>query len=343
MHGCWRHDDSVEQTERGETSGTDDVELVRETPVSDCSREKQRNALLKQQKKKEEQQAGVSEQQERWEEGGTYEDDYEEEMVYCEEGRRDLELMTAAVAAMIGMMIPERYEWMLWLACCAVTLWFPLQKRFSWPPCWRTQLSSKPALSPPPSRQPSQAVSIGDGNEDDEPPPPYVELDHVDVYSTRQVQAEAEEPLPFQSANGNGRVPLVRDASRKILTEASCNGGPDWRDDSVAEGEEGGVSQRYRQMVTGLSETEREFVGSAGEEEKNRLLHQVCARRLGLAGHYLLRLAASMRQPGCSQLEATYEALDTLSKTTASLLCAQSLKSPPPLSFPPFIPPITWN
>lgn len=279
VSGCRGGADRLEQTERceasvaGEAVGVEaDVAPVKETPDSKSTPLDHRHRQQQQQ-----QQPDVFEQQQLRKvvkETEPYGD--EEEVVYCQApvGRRDLEVMIAAVSAMVGMMIPERYQWMLWLVCCAVTVWFPLQKRLRWPFSRRT--SPERMLSPPPFRQSSRAILNGDGEEDDEPPPPYVDMDvGVDGMGAGQ----AEESFGCPQANGSrGGVPLVRGPSRKVVTQASRDGGLGMGDDSVNGNEEGeaeGSSQRYSQMVTGLSETEREFVGSAGEEEKNRLLHQV--------------------------------------------------------------------
>ncbi|CAM9647581.1 unnamed protein product [Scytosiphon promiscuus] len=280
-NGCSAGGERLEQNERCEScvAVVADMTPSKETPVGDYARQKK--TTLQQQ---EERQAQGLSHQLKWpetlKEAGPYEEHEEgEEMVYCEaaEGRWDLELMTAAVSAMVGMLMPERYEWVLWLACCAVTLWFPLRKRLGWRFSWCPRLSPKLMRSTPPSYQPSYTLLDDDGAQDDEqPPPPYVEVD-CGVDSAGILQAA--EPLPCPSANGEGRVPVVREASRKILTQGSHEGGLGMDGNSVArdreeEGEGKTAAKRYGQMVTGLSEKEREFVGSAGEEEKHRLLHQ---------------------------------------------------------------------
>ena len=168
------------------------------------------------------------------------------------ESHRDLELLIAAVSAMVGMMVPESYRWVLWLACSAVTLWFPLKNHVAssslgWPSSWWSCDGDK-------------AAKTVDLDADQDPPPPYVDVDMgVDVGVGGDMDdASAAGDEPEQGEEG-GLDDMVKDlpggAARSVLKER--------------EGQ-------YTAVLAGLSPAEVEFVKSAGEEEETRLLHQVC-------------------------------------------------------------------
>lgn len=189
---------------------------------------------------------------------GTTELELEEEgVVYVDfeepESRRDLELLVAAVSAMVGMMVPESYRWVLWLACSAVTVWFPLKNQFSsslgWPSAWWSCAGD-------------EAAKTVDLDADQDPPPPYVDVDvGVDVC----VGGDMDD------ASRAGDEPERGEEGGLDDEDMGLSGGPA---NSVLKGRE--EQLQYAAVLAGLSKAEVEFASSAGEEEEMRLLHQVC-------------------------------------------------------------------
>eukprot|EP00752_Nemacystus_decipiens_P015994 g14299.t1 len=188
----------------------------------------------------------------------------EEGVVYVDfeepERRGDQELLIAAVSAMVGMMVPESYRWVLWLACSAVTVWFPLRNHFysalGWASAWWSCAGDQAALG----------VDADQG-----PPPPYVEVD-VDVDMGGGGDMHDGSPA--------GQVGVLGDETEQA--KEGLGGGLD--DDDLPGEREGAVArnvskerkenEQYEALLAGLSETEVAFVRSAGEEEEMRLLHQ---------------------------------------------------------------------
>lgn len=184
-------------------------------------------------------------------------------LVYYKEqpkNRGDLELMIVAVSVMIGMIVPDQYQWILWIGCCAVTVWFPLRRHFRWLLWWRSDASAW--------QQPSREVPNDD---DPDPPPPYydIHVDDVDVGGAGVLVAARAPPAP-----SHDNVDC-----RAGESEKSVKAGEGVGESSGVLG--GGIKpeeeleERYRQLLAGLSKTELEFVESAGDGEKIRLLHQV--------------------------------------------------------------------
>ncbi|CAM9229959.1 unnamed protein product [Pylaiella littoralis] len=170
--------------------------------------------------------------------------------------QRDIEVLIAAVSAMVGMLVPEQHQWLLWAACCAVTVWFPMRRHVGWPPSLRASWCSSPPLPPP---RPSPPSLTGDSNLDNNQPSPRP------AYPD-----QLPPPPPYTDLGGDGDVDaagLGMDAS-----PSAGGGAPKKNAESAAVGEVSG--ERYRQVLEGLSESETDFVESAGEEEKMRLLHQ---------------------------------------------------------------------
>ncbi|CAM9976367.1 unnamed protein product [Ectocarpus sp. 12 AP-2014] len=191
-------------------------------------------------------------------------------LVYNEEqpeSRGDLELMIAAVSVMVGMTVPEQYQWILWIGCCAVTVWFPLRRHFRWL-LWR-------GLDASAWQQPSREVLIDTGDGLD-PPPPYddIHADGVDVGGAGVLLTAGGPQAPsHENVDGRAGTPMFRGDSEKsmkagegVVESNGVLGGGEKPEEELEE--------RYQQLLAGLSKTELEFVESAGDEEKTRLLHQ---------------------------------------------------------------------
>lgn len=241
--------------------------------------------------------------------------------------RKDVDVLIAAVSAMVGMMVPESYRWVLWLACFAVTVWFPLKDRLS--------LSLSFSLGWLSSWWPSvrdEATKTADLDADQDPPPPYVDVDvdvdmGVGVDMGVNVDMDVEEDvgvgdvgvdvspvgavgdvgdwreMPIrppddenvdvdvevkvdvsvdvsESEEGGEGVKVVREDSLSVLDDNDPSGG---REGALAMSVLSVLKEREEQygasvkaLLAGLSETELEFIKSAGEEEETRLLRQVC-------------------------------------------------------------------
>eukprot|EP00903_Cladosiphon_okamuranus_P008989 g8599.t1 len=233
------------------------------------------------------------------------EEEHAQGLVYVDleepESRRDLELLIAATSAMIGMMVPESYRWVLWLACSAVTVWFPLKNHlhfsFGWPPSWWSSGGDV-------------ATKMVDGvaDQDPPPPPPYMDID-VDVDAGGDVDAapagdqgdvgdrvelsvrSPDEEKVDTNVNVTVNIEMNVDAVDSEQDEEGVRPGSlsvsDDKDTDVG-GQRGAVTgpgtgtigltrkrnEQYGAVLAGLSQTELEFVKSAGEEEELRLLHQ---------------------------------------------------------------------
>ncbi|CAN0418230.1 unnamed protein product [Ectocarpus sp. 12 AP-2014] len=191
-------------------------------------------------------------------------------LVYNEEqpeSRGDLELMIAAVSVMVGMTVPEQYQWILWIGCCAVTVWFPLRRHFRWL-LWR-------GLDASAWQQPSREVLIDTGDGLD-PPPPYddIHADGVDVGGAGVLLTAGGPQAPsHENVDGRAGTPMFRGDSEKSMKAGE---GVVESNGVLGGGEkpEEELEKRYQQLLAGLSKTELEFVESAGDEEKTRLLHQ---------------------------------------------------------------------
>lgn len=205
------------------------------------------------------------------------------------ENLRDVEVLIAAVSAMIGMMIPERYRWVLWLACSAVTLWFPLKNQLSFSTVgWPISVSWRSSVF----------AGAGDGDEttevvpveaDQGPPPKYVDLGidvNVNVGGAAGfagVDADVDvDPTALPVCAGGDREKMAVNEAEQGHDGGSSNKDLGEGRERTATSTEGLTLTReqreqYGEVLAGLSKTELEFVKSAGEEEEMRLIHQVCS------------------------------------------------------------------
>ncbi|CAM9563683.1 unnamed protein product [Ectocarpus sp. 6 AP-2014] len=180
------------------------------------------------------------------------------------ENRGDVELMIAAVSVMVGMVVPEQYQWILWIGCCAVTVWFPLRRHFRWLLWWGSDASAW------------QQPSLDDAGDGLDPPPPYydIHVDGVDVGGAGVLLKAGEPQAPSrEKLDGRAGTPMFRGESEKSMKAGEGVG----ESSGVLGGgkkHEEELEERYQQLLAGLSKTELEFVQSAGDEEKTRLLHQ---------------------------------------------------------------------
>lgn len=225
------------------------------------------------------------------------EEGQEEGLVYFEEpeSRRNLELMIAAVSAMVGMMVPESYQWVLWLACSLVTVWFPLRNRlsFSFALWWPLSGPSSAGFEAE-----AEAAKMVDLDADLGTPPPYVDVG-VDVHVSVGVGVEVGGDVdvvgvhasPVGDVVGRTEIRSRHHAADKVDSndsgqagEGGIGGSLSGFSDKNLGGREAKVrtvglikaqEEQYGEVMAGLSEAELEFVKSAGDEEETRLLRQV--------------------------------------------------------------------